>query len=181
VRSAESFFYPLDALNNWNLLYGRRGLTQYQCVLPADASMRSYRRLVDVATGGGPGPFLTVIKDCGAQGKGLLSFPMPGLSFAFDFPVHAGTASLVARMNEVVAGAGGRIYLAKDAFTTAAQFAQMEPRLATFLEARGRFDPAGKLDSALAQRLLCPTASGHFEEPATKRRASRPSEGAGDR
>ena len=31
--------------------------------------------------------FLTVVKDCGAQGRGMLSFPKPGISFAMDFPV----------------------------------------------------------------------------------------------
>jgi FAD/FMN-containing dehydrogenase len=158
VRSAESFFYPLDGLRDWNLLYGRRGLTQYQCVMPKDASMRSYRRLVEVARSGGPGPFLAVIKDCGAEGKGMLSFPMPGISFALDFPIHEGTAALVARLNEVVAAAGGRIYLAKDAFTTAEQFAAMEPRLAAFLDVRRRIDPEGRIDSALARRLF--TAGG---------------------
>jgi decaprenylphospho-beta-D-ribofuranose 2-oxidase len=154
LRSAESFFYPLDGLGRWNLLYGRRGLTQYQCVLPRDASMRSYRRLAEVARSGGPGPFLCVIKDCGAEGKGMLSFPMPGISFALDFPVHAGTPDLVARLGEVVQGAGGRIYLAKDAFTDARQFQSMEPRLAAFLEVRRRIDPHGRLGSALAERLF---------------------------
>ncbi|MFN2375260.1 MAG: FAD-binding protein [Candidatus Binatia bacterium] len=158
VRSAESFFYPLDALGNWNLLYGRRGFTQYQCVLPPDATMRSYRRLAGIARSGGPGPFLTVIKDCGAEGEGLLSFPMPGVSFALDFPVHDGTPELVARLNDFVAAAGGRIYLAKDAFTTAEQFAAMEPRLPAFLEVRKRLDPDGRIESALSRRLFPPSA-----------------------
>jgi len=153
LRSAESFFYPLDALRDWNLLYGRRGFTQYQCVLPHDASMRSVRRLVDVARSGGPGPFLVVIKDCGAEGIGTLSFPRPGMSFALDFPVHEGTAALVARLNEVVIDAGGRVYLAKDAFTTAEHFAAMEPRLAAFLALKSRIDPEGKIASALSTRL----------------------------
>src|SRR6185369_10478288 len=108
-RSAESFFYPLDVLRDWNLLYGRRGLTQYQCVLPRDPSLRSYNRLVDVARSHGPGPFLTVIKDCGEEGRGLLSFLLAGISFAMDFPVHDGTPALVARLNEVVIEAGGRV------------------------------------------------------------------------
>ncbi len=153
VCSAESFFYPLDVVSDWNLLYGRRGFTQYQCVLPADPTMRTYRRLVEVARSGGPGPFLVVLKDCGAEGRGLLSFPMPGISFAMDFPVHEGTPALVARLNEVVIEAGGRVYLAKDAFTTAEQLAAMEPRLPAFREVRRGLDPEGRIDSALAQRL----------------------------
>jgi decaprenylphospho-beta-D-ribofuranose 2-oxidase len=153
VCSAESFFYPLDAVSDWNLLYGRRGFTQYQCVLPTDPSMRSYRRLVDVARSGGPGPFLVVIKDCGAEGRGMLSFPMPGISFAMDFPVHEGTPALVARLNEVVIEAGGRVYLAKDAFTTAEHFAAMEPRLPAFRRVREDLGSRGAIQSLLADRL----------------------------
>jgi decaprenylphospho-beta-D-ribofuranose 2-oxidase len=153
VRSAESFFYPLDAVGDWNLLYGRRGFTQYQCVMPADATQRSYRRLAGVARSGGPGPFLAVIKDCGPEGKGTLSFPLQGISFALDFPIHEGTPALVARLSEVVIEAGGRVYLAKDAFTTAEHFAAMEPRLAAFVETRRRLDPDGRIDSALSVRL----------------------------
>jgi decaprenylphospho-beta-D-ribofuranose 2-oxidase len=154
VPSAESFFWPLDALRDWNLLYGRRGFTQYQCVIPKDATMQSYRRLTEAARSGGPGSFLVVIKDCGAEGRGRLSFPMPGISFALDFPVHEGTPALVARLNEIVSELGGRIYLAKDAFTTAEQFARMEPRLEDFLALRRRLDPESRITSALALRLM---------------------------
>ena len=153
LRSAASFFHPLDALRDWNLLYGRRGFTQYQCVLPHDPSMRSYRRLTEVARSGGPGPFLAVIKDCGAEGRGTLSFPKPGVSFALDFPVHEGTRDLVARLNEVTIAAGGRVYLAKDAFTTAEEYAAMEPRLEAFREVKRRVDPEARIVSALSRRL----------------------------
>jgi decaprenylphospho-beta-D-ribofuranose 2-oxidase len=153
LRPMESFFHPLDALRDWNLLYGRRGFTQYQCVLPRDPSLRSYRRLAEIAVGGGPGPFLAVLKDCGDEGIGTLSFPRPGISFALDFPVHEGTKALVSRLNEAVIDAGGRVYLAKDAFTTAAEYAAMEPRREAFLAVKRRIDPEHKVASALSRRL----------------------------
>lgn len=154
IRSAESFFYPLDALRNWNLLYGRRGLTQYQCVVPKDPSMRSYRRLAEVARGSDAGPFLAVIKDCGDQGKGSLSFPMPGISFALDFPIGEETTALVSQLNAVVQEAGGRVYLAKDAFSSAEQIEKMDPRMRIFATLRDRLDPNRKIDSALARRVF---------------------------
>lgn len=155
LTAPQGFFYPLDRLHRWNLLYGRRGLTQYQCVLPWDDSMCSYRRLVEIATRGGSGPFLCVIKDCGPQGVGQLSFPMRGISFAMDFPVDtAVTQKLVDDLNDHVAGCGGRIYLAKDAFTRREHFEAMEPRLRTWRELRASVDPQRRLRSALGDRLL---------------------------
>jgi decaprenylphospho-beta-D-ribofuranose 2-oxidase len=153
IVSAADFFHPLDAIRNWNLLYGRRGFTQYQCVLPRDASMRSFRRLAEIARTAEAGPFLCVIKDCGDEGAGTLSFPRPGVTFALDFPITTTTQALVDRLNEFVAAEGGRVYLAKDAFTRPEHFAAMEPRLAAFQRVRARLDPHGRLQSALGRRL----------------------------
>jgi hypothetical protein len=54
---------------------------------------------------------------------------------------------------------GGRIYLAKDQFTTAAHFRAMEPRLEAFAEVRRRWDPELRFRSAQSVRLLGDPAS----------------------
>ncbi|NLF08565.1 MAG: FAD-binding oxidoreductase [Pirellulaceae bacterium] len=151
----DSFFYPLDALDDWNLIYGRRGFTQYQCVLPhADDNGPARRFLERFLSGGGQG-FLCVIKDCGAEGKGMLSFPRPGISIAMDFPVRpAKTPDLVDRLNELVIAEGGRIYLTKDAFTRAEHFRAMEPRIDRFNQVRRQWDPQSRIRSAQSVRLL---------------------------
>ena len=97
---------------------------------------------------------LCVIKDCGAEGEGLLSFPMPGISIALDIPVRDDTQALVDALNEQVIGEGGRVYLAKDRFTRPEHYRSMEPRLETFLDERRRWDPEGRLRSAQSVRLL---------------------------
>jgi len=151
----DSFFYPLDMLGAWNLIYGKRGFTQYQCVLPHADDNGPARRFLDLFTSAGGMSFLCVIKDCGAEGKGMLSFPRPGISIAMDFPVHPEkTQTLVDRLNELVIAEGGRIYLAKDAFTQPDHFQTMEPRLELWNAVRRKWDLQGKLRSAQSVRLL---------------------------
>jgi len=155
IEHPESFFYPLDVVLDWNRLYGRRGFTQYQAVLPADEDPSVPRRFLELLHRHGASVFLCVMKDCGAQGKGMLSFPRPGVSFALDLPVRgAATQALVDVLDEFVIAAGGRVYLAKDAFTRAENFRRMESRLATFAQVRRRWDPDGHLRSAQSVRVF---------------------------
>jgi decaprenylphospho-beta-D-ribofuranose 2-oxidase len=154
VMHPESFFYPLDAIHHWNRLYGRRGFTQYQCVLPDAGGPAVVRGLVDVLTRMGGASFLCVIKDCGDEGEGLLSFPRRGVSIALDLPLRHDTQTLVDALNEYVVAAGGRIYLAKDALTRPEHFRAMEPRIEAFKAVRRRWDPYGRLRSAQSVRLL---------------------------
>jgi decaprenylphospho-beta-D-ribofuranose 2-oxidase len=154
VMSPDAFFYPLDGILHWNRVYGRRGMTQYQCVLPDTAGPASAHRFVQLLTDLGGASFVCVIKDCGSQGSGLLSFPMPGISLAVDMPVRSHTQRIVDTLNEFVLGEGGRIYLAKDRFTRREHFARMESRLEEFLAVKRRWDPHGKIRSAQSVRLL---------------------------
>jgi len=155
LADAESFFHPLDVLREWNRIYGRRGFTQYQCVLPEAIGSDGVRRFFDLLTGLGAVSFLSVMKDLGAAGRGLLSFPMPGTTVNLDLPVRADTQEIVDRLNECVIDLGGRIYLAKDAFTRPQHFRAMEgKRLEEWLRVRARWDPEGLLASAQSARIL---------------------------
>jgi len=150
----ETFFYPLDVVRYWNRLYGRRGFTQYQCVLPVDGDFARHHRFLQRLQTLRANVFLCVIKDCGAEGKGMLSFPRPGISYALDLPISRDTQALVDTLNEFVIAEGGRIYLAKDAFTRADHFRAMDPRLAEWTRVRRKWDPACTLRSAQSVRVL---------------------------
>ncbi len=151
----EVSWYPLDVARNWNRLYGPRGFTQYQCVLPAaGGDWRAHRHLVEILQRRRAPVFLCVIKDCGPQGKGMLSFPMQGVSYALDMPVGTDTQATIDSLNEHVIAQGGRVYLAKDAFTRAEHFRAMEPRLDAWSRVRRQWDPHGVLHSAQSVRLL---------------------------
>lgn len=154
ISHPDSFFYPLDVIHHWNRGYGKRGFTQYQCVLPESAGLAAPREFLQVLTGFGLASPLCVIKDCGAQGRGLLSFPMPGTSIAVDLPIRDNTPDAVAALNQFVIAKGGRMYLTKDNFTSAQDFRAMEPRLPAFEDARKKWDPQRRLRSAQSVRML---------------------------
>lgn len=154
ILNPEPFFYPLDVVSDWNRLYGPRGFTQYQCVLPEAAGRGAARRFLELLTARGGASMLCVIKDCGPEGMGMLSFPKPGISIALDIPITDHTQALVDALNDAVAAEGGRIYLAKDALTRAAHFRAMEPRLDAFLAVRRKWDPEGRIKSAQSVRLF---------------------------
>ncbi|MFI5301783.1 MAG: FAD-binding oxidoreductase [Polyangiales bacterium] len=154
VVGPEPFFYPLDAILEWNGVYGSRGFTQYQCVLPRAAGRKAVRDFMELLTKLGGASPLCVIKDCGPQGKGLLSFPLEGTSIAVDMAVSPGIQAIVDKLNEFVIATGGRVYLTKDRFTRADHYRAMEPRLEAFLAAREKWDPKRRLRSAQSVRLL---------------------------
>ncbi len=152
--SPEPFFYPLDAILEWNRAYGSRGFTQYQCVLPRAAGAEAVREFMFLLTKLGGASPLCVIKDCGPEGKGVLSFPLEGTSIAIDMAVSPDIQRIVDRLNEFVIAAGGRVYLTKDRFTRREHFVAMEPRLPRFMALRDKYDPKRKLRSAQSVRLF---------------------------
>ena len=154
VVAPETCFHPLDRIEDWNRMYGSRGFTQHQCVLPEEERPGATRRFLEALTRFGGTSFLSVLKDFGEQGEGMISFPRRGITVTVDLPLHPGTADVVTRLNEIVVTEGGRVYLAKDLLTSAADFAQMEPRLAEFLAVRRKWDPDGRIESALSHRLF---------------------------
>ena len=152
LEPLERFFWPLDAVEGWNRAYGRRGFVQYQLVVPpdrADALAAVLRRAAE----SGRASFLAVLKRFGPAGEGILSFPMAGWTLSLDFPVAPGLAEMVREMDGVVADAGGRVYLAKDALLDAPTFARMYPAAEAFRAVRRALDPAGVLTSSLARRV----------------------------
>ena len=149
----DPYFYPLDALADWNRIYGRRGFVQYQCVLPLAESETGLRRLLETIAAAGSGSFLAVLKHMGPGSFGMLSFPMPGYTLALDFPATADNLALLDRLDAITAGHGGRIYLTKDARLPPAMVARGYPRLAEFKALRARHGLDRRFSSLLSQRL----------------------------
>ncbi|AHX12032.1 FAD-linked oxidase [Dyella jiangningensis] len=125
----EPHFYPLDGIGDWNRIYGPRGFMQYQCVVPPAASLECMETLLNAIAASGQGSFLAVLKQFGDMpSPGMLSFPRPGATLALDFPNRGpSTLALLDRLDDIVAGAGGSVYPAKDARMPAKYFKQYFP------------------------------------------------------
>jgi FAD/FMN-containing dehydrogenase len=126
----EPFFYPLDRILQWNRLYGRQGLLQFQCVLPWDGGINGTTRLLEAITASGLASFLAVIKVFGdVVSPGMMSFPMPGITLALDFPIRREISfGLLDRLAGITAEFGGRMYPAKDACMSGEHFRQFYPQ-----------------------------------------------------
>lgn len=150
----DPYFYPLDAIGNWNRLYGKRGFVQYQCVIPGAAAFDGIKLLLEKLADSRRASFLAVLKRFGAQGKGLLSFPMAGYTLALDLPIRdEGLFGLLDELDKTVLQFGGRVYLAKDARLSAESFRAMYPRYGEWLKIRNVVDPKNWFSSSMARRL----------------------------
>ncbi len=150
LGSYEPVLYPLDAIGNWNRLYGRSGFFQFQCAVPPAAAHDAVGELLARIAKSGQGSMLAVLKTFGdLPSPGLMSFPMPGTTLALDLPNRGDpTRRLLAELEAVIAEAGGRIYAAKDAVMSAATYRKGYPELEAF---RRYIDPA--ISSAFARRV----------------------------
>ncbi len=153
IQTISQFFHPLDGIRNWNRVYGPAGFRQYQFVVPFAASDVVRRALERISALRAPS-FVTVLKRFGEGDQGPLSFPMPGWTLALDFPARTPwLGHLLGELDELVLGAGGRLYLAKDSRIPAGLMSAMYPRLGEFRALRARIDPAGVFGSDLSRRL----------------------------
>ena len=145
------FFFPLDALLEWNRIYGPGGFYQFQCVVPQVNQEPAVRQLLEAIAPSGQGSFLSVLKTFSDRPPvGMLSFPMPGTTLALDFPnLGPATLALLQRLCAIVDAAGGRLYPAKDAFMPADLLLHGYPAWQRFAPYR---DPG--ISSQMSRRLV---------------------------
>ena len=130
----ESFFYPLDAIGQWNRIYGKRGFYQYQSVVPLKDGQEVTAEMLRMIARSGQASFLAVLKKFGDfPSEGLLSFPRPGITLALDFPNNGKkTEKLFQTLDQIVKEAGGVLYPAKDGRMQGEDFRTFYPNIEEF-------------------------------------------------
>ncbi|WP_237669410.1 FAD-binding protein [Virgibacillus halodenitrificans] len=150
-----SFFHPLDAIDDWNKLYGKKGFVQYQAVFPkGNHPKEGIRKLLERLSSEKRSSFLAVLKSSGKANEGLLSFPMEGYTLALDIPIKDDSLfPFLKELDEIVLSYGGRVYLAKDSTMDAETFKKMYPNWERFKEIKQTLDPDGRFASSMSRRL----------------------------
>lgn len=146
----ESWLTPLDAVKDWNRLYGRQGFFQFQCAVPPGEARQAVAEMLTTVAASGQGSFLAVLKTFGDKvSPGLMSFPMPGATLALDLPNRGQpTRDLLLALYGIAASARGRLYAAKDACSPAGS---LERGYANFSRFKRLLDPG--LESLMSRRL----------------------------
>jgi decaprenylphospho-beta-D-ribofuranose 2-oxidase len=152
VESIGNHMFPLDGLDAWPRLYGPHGLLQYQLVVPYGSEHVLEAVIAELRHASVP-CYLAVLKDFGDANGAPLSFPVAGWTLALDLPRSApGIGAALDRCDELVAQAGGRVYLSKDARMRPEALRAMYPRLDEWRAIRDRADPEFVWRSDLALR-----------------------------
>lgn len=148
----EKFFFPLDAISDWNKGYGKRGFIQYQFVIPEDDGKKNLTEILQMIAGSGCTPFLNVFKRMG-EGQGILSFPFKGYTLAIDFPMSKELRAFTPKLDAKVLSAGGRLYLGKDALLHETTFKAMYPQHEEWMAIKRKYDPGNRFSSNISRRL----------------------------
>ena len=149
----DTFFYPLDAIDNWNRIYGKNGFTQYQFILPLETSYIGLEEILKSISSSGKGSFLAVLKLYGKANENYLSFPMEGYSLALDFKIEKGLFELLDKLDEIVVKYKGRIYLTKDVRVSKETFEKGYPLINKFRNLREKYKMKKKFNSLQSKRV----------------------------
>ena len=155
IRKTElsTFMHPLDKVRNWNRLYGKSGIIQWQIAVP-EVSEHTLFDVIDSIGKAKVPAFLVVLKKLGPSNQAPLSFPMQGWTLAVDFPAnHKSIYRFLDALDQELIKAGGRIYLAKDARLDAELIPKMYPALDEWKSIRQNIDPDGRWQSDFSRRL----------------------------
>jgi decaprenylphospho-beta-D-ribofuranose 2-oxidase len=150
----DTYFYPLDAVHEWNRIYGKRGFVQFQVLFPDDTASAGLREVLEAISEARLASFLAVLKRSGPANEALLSYLEPGFTLALDIPNHPTLlAPLLIKLDGLLVRYRGKVYFAKDTLCSPEIIPAMYPRLDEFRAIKAKLDPEGRIRSHLSERL----------------------------
>jgi decaprenylphospho-beta-D-ribofuranose 2-oxidase len=155
-----AFHFLLDYVPRWQWMTKPGGLIQFQPFVPAAATARVLRDLIERCHRAGHVPYLGVLKRHRPD-PFLMTHAVDGYSLAMDFAVSRSKVrrdalwKLCREMAEVVLEAGGRFYYAKDAVLLESSFARVhgDDAVSRFRALKAKWDPDRLLQTDLSRRL----------------------------
>ena len=153
ILNINDYFYPLDSINKWNLLYGRNGFVQYQFVIPLEHSVDVINKIFHKIYESKHVPYLTTLKKFGHKNENYLSFPMQGITVAFDFKASSNIKNLIETLDKIVLNYKGRVYLTKDTLMEKEVFRKFYINWEKFENVRDKYGAIGKFFSNQSIRL----------------------------
>jgi FAD/FMN-containing dehydrogenase len=153
IVDIDTFFYPLDSINNWNRIYGKNGFTQYQFILPKDLSYDGLKEVLSEISKSKKGSFLAILKLYGEANENYLSFPIKGYSLALDFKIENNLFELLNRLDKIILKYNGKIYLTKDSRISKYTFEQGYPHIEKFRNLRKKYEMDKKFQSLQSKRV----------------------------
>ncbi len=149
----QQFFYPLDKIKNWNRLYGKKGFTQYQFVIPKAVGLEGLKTILNKLRVANRNSFLAVLKMFGKQNENYLSFPIEGYTLALDFKLDKYLFDFLNELDSIVLHFGGRLYLTKDCRMSEKVFKQSYPQWQVFQSTREKYYALDKFESLQSRRI----------------------------
>jgi len=148
-----NFFYPLDKIKKWNLVYGNTGFIQYQFVIPKENSVLNLKKIFKTINDNNEFSSLAILKLLGKENNNYLSFPMEGLTLALDFKFSNSIMKLTKLLDEMIVDMNGKIYLAKDSLMSENIFKKIYLKWNEFEKVRYKYSAIGKFSSTQSRRL----------------------------
>jgi decaprenylphospho-beta-D-ribofuranose 2-oxidase len=158
-QSHAAFHFLLDYVPNWKKSYGPGGLIQYQPFIPKEQAQSAFADILHVSQQHDLPNYLSVFKRHRPDDF-LLTHALDGFSLAMDFRITPQNQQKVLRLtrelDEIVLGANGRFYFAKDS-TLRPEVARAylgDEAIAQFRALKERCDPHNLLQTNLWRRVF---------------------------
>lgn len=152
VRSVHDAAFPINGNEAYFALFGRRGLREYQLLVPHAAWADAAREVRTLLRRAAVPATLGSLKLFSGTRRHLW-FRGDGVCLTVDVPAGPESLALFAALDRVAADHGALVNVAKDSRLDARTLRRLFPGADAFAAALEAFDPKRRFDSALRRRL----------------------------